>query len=247
MFLFLDAIFIQLRRGRPKEFFASLMLRFYGDRFIGRPKIEDLPKEAGDEVNQRIIETWFNVQEDRLPPKRLPNWEVGQLKGSQIRDEEQHPVSYAVVILTTILCTLIFALAGLINKSNDWVQQRKAKAAVEDAREYATKREGLMKEWAADIAGYSAKKCMSEVEDLRVRNTDKERDFYAALETGCASHRDEIVAIAKTWSIDDCADYGMDANKQIKDDGGQMTWVDQVIFQDICFPTYGKALEARLK
>lgn len=227
MFLFLDAIFIQLRRGRPKEFFASWMLRFYGDRFIGRPKIEDLPVEAGAEVNQRIIDTWFNVQEDRLPPKRLKKWEVGQLKGAQIRDEEQHPISYAAVIVPTILCTLLFSMS--------------------DTRTYVEKRPELMKEWTAEIADYSAKKCMSEVEDLRVRKTDKDRDYYGALETGCASHRDEIVSIAKTWSIDDCADYLVDANKQITKDGGQMTWVDEVISQDVCFPKYGDALQARLK
>jgi hypothetical protein len=116
-----------------------------------------------------------------------------------------------------------------------------------DTRTYVEKRPELMKEWTAEIADYSAKKCMSEVEDLRVRKTDKDRDYYGALETGCASHRDEIVSIAKTWSIDDCADYLVDANKQITKDGGQMTWVDEVISQDVCFPKYGDALQARLK
>lgn len=243
--MILEAIFIQLRRGKPKEFFASVVLSWYGNRFIKKPKIEDLPKEAGDKVNQRIIDTWFNIRDDRLPPKRLHNWEVGQLKAAQIRDEEQHPVSKAVVICTTILCTLLFAMAGLVDKSESWREQRKAKAAVEDAREYAEKREDLMKDWATEIADYSAKKCMSEASDLRQRKTDKDRDFYSALQTGCASHREEIASIAQSWSLDDCADYGLDANKQIND-GGQMTWVDQVVFQDVCFPKYGKALEARL-
>lgn len=244
--MILEAIFIQLRRGKPKEFFASLVLSFYGDSFIKKPSIEDLPKEAGDEVNQRILDTWFKHQEDRLPEKRLHNWEVGQLKAAQIRDEEQFPVSKAAVIVPTILCTLLWAMAGLAHKSESWRAERKAKAAVEEAREYAGKRDVLMKQWAAEIAGYSAKKCMNEVSDLRQRKTDEQRDHYAALETGCASHKEEIVAIAKAWSLDDCADYGVNANKTLAD-GGQTTWVDQVVFRDVCFPKYGQALEARLK
>lgn len=169
--MILEAIFIQLRRGRPTKFFASIVMSFYGDRFIKRPTMADLPKEAGEEVNQRIIDTWFNVQEDRLPPKRLPNWEVGQLKASQIRDVEQHQVARAVVINTAILCTMLAALGGMVSKLEPWWKKHKAANAAEEAREYALKREDLKKEWAAEIAGYSAQKCLDEVSDLRKRTT----------------------------------------------------------------------------
>lgn len=243
--MILEAIFIQLRRGKPKQFFASRLLSFYGDLFIKRPKLEDLPKEAGEKVNQRIIDTWFNVQEDRLPPRRLEKWEIGQLKATQIRDEEQYVVSKSAFISTTILCTMLWALNGFVNKAEAWNEQRKAKAAVEDAREYAAKRDGLKMEWAAEIAQYSAKKCMDEVAALRKRDTQENRDRYAALETGCASHRAEIATTAKAWSLDDCAEYGKAADKELAD-GDQATWVDQIIFRDACFPQYGQALQARL-
>ena len=244
--MFLETIFIQLRRGRPKVFFASLLLSFYGDRFIKRPTIEDLPKEAGKEVNQRIIDTWFNVQEDRLPPKRLPNWEVGQLKASQIRDVEQHQVARAVVLNTAILCTVLAALAGGVANLQPLWEKHKAASAAEDAREYAIKRETLKKEWAAEIAGYSARKCLDEVTDLRKRTAPEQQGRYAALESGCASQSEAIATIARTWSLDDCAEFGSKANK-ILADGGQTTWVDQVLFQDVCFPKYGDALQARVK
>ena len=244
--MFLETIFIQLRRGRPKAFFASLMLSFYGDRFIRRPTMEDLPKEAGKEVNQRIIDTWFNVQEDRLPPKRLPNWEVGQLKASQIRDVEQHQIARAVVINGAILCTVLAALAGGVAKLPPLWEKHKAASAAEEAREYAIEREVLKKEWAAEISGYSAKKCMDEVTDLRKRTTPEQQDRYVALESGCTSQREDIATIARTWSLDDCADFGIQANK-IMADGGQATWVDRVLFQDVCFPKYGDALQARVK
>lgn len=244
--MILEAIFIQLRRGRPTKFFASVVLSFYGDRFIKRPTMADLPKEAGEEVNQRIIDTWFNVQEDRLPPKRLPNWEVGQLKASQIRDVEQHQVARAVVLNTAILCTMLAALGGMVSKLQPWWEKRQAAAVAEEAREYALKREDLKKEWAAEIAGYSAQKCLDEVSDLRKRTSPERRDRYAALESGCAQHREAIAGIARTWSLDDCADFGIEANK-VMADGGQATWVDRVLFQDICFPKYGDALQARVK
>ena len=141
---------------------------------------------------------------------------------------------------------MLAALGGMVSKLQPWWEKRQAASAAEEAREYALKREDLKKEWAAEIAGYSAQKCLDEVSDLRKRTTPERRDRYTALESGCVHHREAIAGIARTWSLDECANFGITANK-VMADGGQATWVDRVLFQDVCFPKYGDALQSRVK
>lgn len=248
--MILRLLFPHLRRGKPGKWFASYVLKFYGDIFIGGPKVDDLPKQAPIEVRQRIVDTWFNHSEDRLPEKRLDKWEVGQLKAAQLRDEEEKWAAVRAFLYSVCLGVALLGLGAGVNKAasgvDSWWAKHKAESAAEDAREYATKRDTLMKEWAADIAGYSAQKCIDEVSDLRDRKTDQERDRYTALQQGCADKQSEIEKLVKVWTLDDCADFGIEGNKQMAD-GGSPTWVDELIFRGHCYPTYGAALEARLK
>ncbi|MBA0273630.1 hypothetical protein D7U77_13480 [Stenotrophomonas maltophilia] len=239
-----------MRRGKPGKWFASYVLTFYGRLCIGGPKVDDLPKQAPTKVRQRIVDTWFNHSEDRLPEKRLDKWEVGQLKAAQLRDEEEKWAAVRAFLYSVGLVLVLYGLGAGINKAASGVEARwerhKAEVAAEEAREYAAKRDTLMKEWAAEIAGYSAQKCIDEVSDLRDRKTDQKRDRYTALQKGCAAKRADIEKLAKTWSLDDCTNFGIQTNKQLAE-GGSHTWVDELIFRGHCYPTYGAALEARLK
>ena len=83
-------------------------------------------------------------------------------------------------------------------------------------------------------------------EAQRDRKTDQKRDRYTALQQACADKRADIEKLAKTWSLDDCTKAGVQLNKQLAD-GASHTWVDELIFRGHCYPTYGAALEARLK
>ncbi|KAF1704288.1 hypothetical protein [Pseudoxanthomonas kaohsiungensis] len=248
--MILRLLFPHLRRSKPGKFFASHLLTFYGQLCIGGPKVDDLPKQAPIEVRERIVGTWFDHSEDRLPEKRLEKWEVGQLKAAQLRDEEEKWAAVRAFLYSVCLVLVLYGLGAGVNKAASGVEARwakhKAEAAAEEAREYAAKRDTLMKEWAADIAGYSTRKCIDEVSDLRDRKTDQKRDRYTALQQGCADKRADIEKLAKTWSLDDCTKAGVQLNKVLAD-GGTHTWVDELIFRGHCYPTYGDALKERLK
>ncbi|KAB8198708.1 hypothetical protein FKV24_000650 [Lysobacter maris] len=248
--MILRLLFPHLRRGKPGKWFASYVLKLYGYLFIGGPKVDDLPKQAPIEVRERIVRTWFDHHEDRLPEKRMVKWEVGQLKAAQLRDEEEKWAAVRAFLYSACLVLALYGLGAGVNKAASGIEARwakhKAEVAAEEAREYAAKRDTLMKQWAADIAGYSAQKCIDEVSDLRDRKTDQKRDRYTALQQGCADKRADIEKVAKTWSLDDCTKAGVQLNKQL-DDGGSHTWVDELIFRNHCYPTYGAELEARLK
>lgn len=248
--MILRLLFPHLRRGKPGKWFASYVLTFYGRLFIGGPTVDDLPKQAPMKVRQRIVGTWFDHNEDRLPEKRLDKWEVGQLKAAQLRDEEEKWAAVRAFLYSVGLVLVLYGLAAGVNKAASGFEARwakhKAEVAAEEAREYAAKRDILKKEWAADIARYSAQKCIDEVSELRDRKTDQKRDRYTALQQGCADKRADIEKLAKTWSLDDCTKAGVQLNKQLAD-GASHTWVDELIFRGHCYPTYGAALEARLK
>lgn len=248
--MILRLLFPHLRRSKPGKWFASYVLKLYGDLFIGGPKADDLPPQAPIEVRERIVRTWFDHHEDRLPEKRLVKWEVGQLKAAQLRDEEEKWAAVRAFLYSVCLVVVLYGLGAGVNKAASGVEARwakhKAEVAAEEAREYAAKRDTLMKQWAADIAGYSAQKCIDEVSDLRDRKTDQKRDRYTALQQGCADKRADIEKLAKIWSLDDCTKAGVRLNKMLAD-GGSHTWIDELIFRGHCYPTYGAALEARLK
>lgn len=246
--MILRTLFPHLSRGSYKRFFASRLLSLYGQTFIGAPKLDDLPEQAGDAVRQRIVDTYFNIQADRLPRKRLPNWELGALKAAQLRDEEEKVVSVAAVLIPMVVCTVIVAVGGMVQSSTagleKWAQKRKAAAAAEDAREYAERREVLTKEWLAEAQAYSAQQCLDQASELRTRATPEDNDRYAALQTGCANKRQDIRALSAGWSINQCADFARDANEQMKG-GGSQTWADQLVFSNCV--QFGNELNALIR
>lgn len=248
--MLLESLFVHLRRGQPTRFLASRLLSFYGRLLIGGPKASDIPASAPKAVREHLASTYFDLPVDRLPRKRLDQWEIGSLWMAQLRDEEEKQVAKAAFLYSAVLCTLLVGAGSLLHKSTTgietWWKQHKAESAAEEAAEYRAKAETMKKEWATEIAGYSAQKCIDEVSGLRIRKTSEALDRYTVLESGCSAKRDEILAIAKPWTIDQCADYGNEATSQAKS-GGEFTWVDRLIVQDVCFPAHGEALRARVK
>lgn len=246
--MLLDKFFVNLRTGTPGRFFASKVLNIYGRLFIGGPSINEI-RGPDKSVRQHLADTYFDMPVDRTPAKRNENHEISALWTESLRQEEHPQVGRAVAIATTLLCTVLFSLGGAAKEAGEkwdsWNGQRKAANAAQDARAYAAKREGLKKEWAGDIASYSAQKCLDEVSALRNRTTDEARDRYAVLEAGCSNKQNEISTIAQTWSLDQCATFGKEGNRQIEA-GGSQTWLDSLIFQEVCFVKYGADLSARL-
>jgi hypothetical protein len=247
--MLLDKFFVNLRTGTPDRFFASKVLNLYGRLFIGGPSVDEI-QGPDKSVRQQQADTYFYMPVDRTPAKRNENHEISALWTENLRQEEHPQVGRAVAIATTLLCTALFSLGGVAKgageKWDHWNGQRKAANALEEAREYAAKRDGLKKEWADDIASYSAQKCLDEVSALRDRKTDEARDRYAVLEAGCADKRSEIKTIAQSWSLDQCAAFGKAGTQQIKA-GGSQTWLDGLVFQEVCSMKYGADLSARLK
>lgn len=238
-----------LNDGNPHRFLASKVLSLYGRKCLGGPRADQFPG-TDPVVQKHLADNFYNMPCDRKPAKISEDHKSGMLWGTQVRQEEEWLVGIIVPIVAALLCTVIVASAGLLLKTTSglksWSQQREAASAAEDAREYAAKREDMKKEWAAEIANYTAQKCIDEVSTLRVRTSDEHRDRYAALETGCNAKRADIQALAKAMSLEDCVKFGIEGNKQLGA-GGNATWIDQLVIPDACFSNYGDALKARLK
>lgn len=246
----LKLLFIHLRRGEPGRFFASKVLTWYGRAFIGGPKPQDIPSPDKD-VRQRLAETYFDLPVDRIPRKRNDHWQIGALWNTQLRDEEEKPVSEAVVINTVFLCTILIASGTLIHKTTKGVEtawkEHKAKVAVDEAKAYQAKRADLNKGWLADANTFSAKQCVDAVSELRIRKTPEELDHYTALETGCTPKEAEIVALGETWDMKRCLVFGQRIADDVKDTNGNMTWVDMLVWRQGCLTRYTAELTAAIK
>ena len=220
---------------------AGRVLDFYGRHCLGAPKPEQIPGD-NDAVKALLAERFHALPVERKPAKFSDGFGKGAKWNTQVRYFEHRLVGYVMPIVTALLCTVLVGSAGLVQKTfagaEKWNNQRKAENAAEEAREYAAKREGLKKEWAAEVAGYSAQDCLDEATELRVRDTDEKRDRYAVLQSGCVDKTQAIVDIGKSWSITKCADFAIEGNKQINEKKGQQTWVDSLVFQQGCLSVH---------
>lgn len=250
--MILKTLFPNLRRGKPGLYLASRVLDFYGRRFIGAPKAEDFPAAVPAKLREFYAKTYYYLPVDRWLRKRNKHSELGQLFSTQVRQEEEPLVGNVAFVFPVLLCTALVGAGGALHKSTtgieDWWKARTAKAEAAERAEYAAKRAALQKEWAAEIAGYSAQRCLDEATKLRVRDTDEKRDRYAAIEQGCTKHAQAIADIAKTWSIEQCVDFARKGNVQINNEKGQQTWADFQVYQMGCVPTHTPAaLQALIK
>ena len=240
--MILDRLFIHLRsRDLPEKFLASRVLSFYGRLFIGAPRPEQIPT-PDKKMRERLSDTYFDMKEDRPPTKQNDHWKIGMLWLTQLRVEEEKQVARAAFLYSALLCTALVAAGGMLHTSTTgiegWWKGRQAKAEAAERAEYAKKKAVLEKEWAKEIATYSAQRCLDEATKLRVRDTDEKRDRYTAIESGCSKHEDAIADIGKSWTIEKCADFARKANKQIDKENGRQTWADFQVFQVGCVPTH---------
>lgn len=243
--MILDRLFIHLRsRDLPEKFLASRVLSFYGRLFIGAPRPEQIPS-PDKKMRERLSDTYFDMKEDRPPTKQNDHWKIGMLWLTQLRVEEEKQVARAAFLYSALLCTALVAAGGMLHTSTTgiegWWKARQAKAEAAERAEYAKKKAALQKEWAAEIAGYSAQRCLDEASELRVRDTDEKRDRYAAVERGCAKHLNAIADIGKSWTIEQCADFARKGNDQISNEKGQQTWADFQVYQMGCVPAHTPA------
>jgi hypothetical protein len=250
--MILDRLFIHLRsRDLPEKFLASRVLSFYGRLLIGAPRPEQIPS-PDKKMRQRLADTYFDIKEDRPPTKQNDNWKIGMLWLTQLRVEEEKQVARAAFIWSAVLCTALVAAGGMLHTSTTgiegWWKARQAKAEAAERAEYAAKRAALQKEWAEEISGYSAQRCLDEASKLRVRDTDEKRDHYAAIEQGCTKHRNAIADIGKSWSMEQCVEFARKGNAQLNEQKGQQTWADFQVFQMGCITAHDpSALQALIK
>lgn len=236
--MILDKFFVHLRHGKPGLYLASKVLNFYGRLFIGGPSVDEIPGPEKT-VKQFLADTYFYMPVDRTPRKRNEAHEISALWVENLRQEEHPQVARAIVILSVILCTAMFSLTGVLSKSasefREWRTDRAQAKAAEEAREYAAKRDSLLKSLSDEVASFNAKQCLSETTKLRVRDTPEKQDRYAAIEKGCADKRGELMAMGQGWSIRECADFGIALNAALKaNPPGQATWADNKIFYAGC-------------
>ena len=245
--MLLDRIFPNLRKDKPGIYWQSKVMDFYGRHFLGGPTIDQIPG-PDKALRQFLAERYYHLVVDRTPKKRSPYHKHSAIWVENLRQHEHPRVAVGVFFGSVILCTILFGMGVGIKKASGgmerWFAKREAAAQVEEAREYANKREALMKKWAVDIADYSAQKCLDEITALRTRTSAEDRDHYVALETGCDTKRQEIAAIAAAWSAAQCADFVNAGTAELKK-GGVVTWTDQVIYRNCTH--HGDAFQALMK
>lgn len=250
--MILAKLFPNLRRGKPGLYLASRVLDFYGRRFIGAPKAEDFPAVVPAKLREHYARTFYYLPVDRWLRKRNRHSELGQLWSTQLRQEEEPQVGKVAFVYPVLLCTALVAAGGMLHTSTSGIEglwkARAAKAEAAERAEYAAKRAALQKEWAEEIAGYSAQRCLDEASKLRVRDTDEKRDRYAAIEQGCTKHRNAIADIGKSWSMEQCVEFARKGNAQLNEQKGQQTWADFQVFQMGCITAHDpNALQALIK
>lgn len=248
--MILEYFFVHLRHGTPGKFLASKVLDFYGRLFIGGPSVDEIPG-PDKSVRQFLADTYFYVPVDRTPRKRNEAHEISALYVENLRQVEHPQVARAVVIVTVILCTAMFSLTGVLGKSatefRQWRTERAQAKAAEKAKEYAAKRDSVMKSVAAEVANFNAQKCLDEATKLRVRDTTEQRDRYSAIQQGCADKRQELIDIGKNWSVQQCANFAIEGNRAVKDKpGASQTFADEWVFQIGCARNHDYAELQRL-
>lgn len=236
--MILDKFFVHLRHGEPGRFLASRVLSLYGRLLIGGPSVDQIPGQD-EAVRRHLAKTYFDMPVDRTPAKRNYSHEVSALWVENLRQEEHPQVARAVVIASSVLCTVMFSLSGALGKSaaefKEWRTERAQEQAQQDAREYAMKRAELVKALSAEVAGYDAKRCLQEATALRLRDTEEKRDRYNTIEAGCADKRQALVAMGQAWSLQQCADYAIDMEAELKaNPAAQRTWADHQVFHAGC-------------
>lgn len=234
--------------SREQWFLESYVLDFWGRMCLGGPKPEQIPCQD-EEKQLHLAGNFYAVPKNRIPMKWTEAFGRGAQWNAQVRYFEQKMVKFVVPLVAAVLCTLFVATGSMVASSTkgieSWNNKRKAENAAEEAREYAAKREVLKKEWATDIASYSAQKCLDEVTALRIRKTNEAVDRYAVLEAGCRDKRDDIKTVAQTWPLEKCVAFAKEGTEQVKE-GGTDTWLDSVVFQEACYAKHGAALQDRL-
>jgi len=240
--MILEKFFVHLRHGVPGKFLASKVLDFYGRLFIGGPSVDEIPG-PDKSVRQFLADTYFYIPVDRTPRKRNEAHEISALWVENLRQVEHPQVARAVFIVSVILCTALFSLTGVLGKSatefREWRTNRAQAKAAEEAKEYAAKRDSVMKSVAAEVANFNAQQCLDEATKLRVRDTPEKQDRYAAIEKGCADKRADLVDMGKGWTIQQCADFGAGFEAALKaNPPGQLTWADNQVYHTGCMSAH---------
>jgi len=240
--MILEKFFVHLRRGKPGDYLASKVLNFYGQLAIGAPRPDEIPG-PDPAVKQFLSDNYFKIPVDRTPRKRNENHEISALFVENLRQEEHPQVARAVVIIYTLICTVLFGLSGVLGKSatefRQWRTERAQAKAAEEAKEYAAKRDSVMKSVAAEVANFNTQQCLDEATKLRVRDTPEKQDRYTAIEQGCADRRADLVAMGKGWTIQQCADFGAGFEAALKaNPPGQLTWADNQVYHTGCMSAH---------
>lgn len=231
--MILDKIFIQLRKPGHRRYLASRVLSWYGRTFIKGPRPEDVPKQVGPDVQERVARTYFDLPVDRFPSEEMDHWNIGQLWATQLRISEEPHVGRAAFICSAVLCTAIFASGTLVHNTlsgiGSWVEQRKAAAETREAAKYQERRAELLSKWEKEASGYSAQRCIDEVSELRVREKQEAADRYSVLQKACASRVEQIEGIAQSMPQSKCVSLVRDMVNEIDNGGGKATWIDNII------------------
>ena len=226
----------QNEADRSDWFLESYVLDFWGRLCLGGPRQDQIPIED-ETVRKHLAGNFYAVPFNRIPKTWSATFGRGAQWNTQVRYFEHKLVKFMVPLVAAVLCTLFVAIGTFVASSTkgieDWNDNRKAANAAEEAREYAAKRDAIMKSLAVEIAGYDAKKCLDEAAKLRVRETPEERDRYAAIEQGCSDKRQELVTMGRNWSVQQCAEFAIAMNND-KKSNGQFTWADNQVFHAGC-------------
>lgn len=250
--MILKKLFPHIDTPKHRTYLASHVLNFFGRVCIKGPTPDDWPAHLPLKTRIHLAKTHFYLPVNRMPPGKAPEgWGVGQLRASLIRNIAEEPkAAHASAIVSLGAVGLILAAIAVGQPLSESIKEAAAKrevaAQAKERAEYQEKKTEQIAKWTREAEGYSAQQCVRETQSLRIRNTDQQRDRYAAIEGACESKSEEISQIGQSMSFNNCLALGKAIINDIDNRQGTQTWTDTLIFTSGCARRFGRELEAQL-